>query len=74
MVKVLHWNGHDVPGELAELPPGRYVLAPIDEGSELSAAEDAEVQAGVDEIERGASVDGDDVAARLRAKLRTPSR
>jgi hypothetical protein len=30
MVRVLHWNGKDVPEELRELPPGDYVLEPLD--------------------------------------------
>lgn len=30
MVRVFHWNGKDVPDELRELPPGDYVVEPVD--------------------------------------------
>lgn len=30
MVRVLHWNGKDVPPELKELPAGEYAIEPID--------------------------------------------
>ncbi|HUH04011.1 MAG TPA: hypothetical protein VML75_18570 [Kofleriaceae bacterium] len=30
MVRVLHWNGTDIPEELRELPPGDYVLERLD--------------------------------------------
>ena len=30
MVRVLRWNGKDLPEELRELPPGDYVVEPLD--------------------------------------------
>jgi hypothetical protein len=38
---VLEWNGRDVPEELQELPPGKYVLARVDESVPLTEEEEA---------------------------------
>ena len=28
--RMLHWNGKDLPAELRDLPPGTYVVEPIE--------------------------------------------
>ena len=38
---VVEWNGQDVPEQLRRLPPGRYVLASVDESVALSDEEEA---------------------------------
>ena len=38
-VRVLHWNGRDVPDELRELPAGAYVVEPVDDGPALTTDE-----------------------------------
>jgi len=68
-VNVVTWNGKDVPPELRELPAGRYVLAPVDAAYELSPEEQAGLEAGLDEIERGESVPWDEVRADLDEML-----
>jgi predicted transcriptional regulator len=62
-VRVLNWNGHDVPPELRELPAGRYVLAEYD--VELSAEQEAGLEEGLDEIDRGQTEPWQDVRAQL---------
>jgi len=39
-MRILHWNGKDLPGELRDLPAGRYVVEPIDDVPELMRAEE----------------------------------
>jgi hypothetical protein len=39
-VRVLHWNGKDLPEELRELPAGRYVLEPVNVVPTLTDEED----------------------------------
>ncbi len=66
MVKVLHWNGKDLPAELKELPAGEYTIVPKE--YELTPEEDAAVQEALDEYERtGESFDGEQVHRELRA-------
>ena len=72
MVRVVTWNGKDVPAELRELPAGRYVLAPVDAATELSADEEAGVEAGLDEIDRGETVAWEDVRSDLDKMLNRP--
>lgn len=39
-VRVLHWNGKDVPDELRELPAGAYVVEAVGETPSLTQEED----------------------------------
>ena len=64
------WNGTDLPEELKELPPGRYVVYPADGALELTPEEDAELRAALDEAERDDGVAHDDARRRLRAILK----
>jgi hypothetical protein len=64
-VNVVNWNGKDVPPELRELPAGRYVLAPVDAGYELSPEEEAGLDEALDEIDRGETVPWEEVRADL---------
>ncbi len=40
MVRVLHWNGKDLPAELRDLPAGRYVVESLDEAPQLDEDEE----------------------------------
>lgn len=62
---VIDWDGSNVPRELRVLPPGRYIVAPIDDSTELSSAEDAGVRLGLDDLEGGALVPLDEVRRRF---------
>jgi hypothetical protein len=39
-VRVLHWNGKDIPEELRELPAGTYVVETVDSAPALTPDED----------------------------------
>jgi predicted transcriptional regulator len=66
----VNWNGRDLPPELRELPAGRYVVEPIDLTRDLSPEEEAGLEAGIDEIERGETASADDVGASIDEMLR----
>ena len=67
---VVDWNGKDLPAELKELPPGRYHLAPLDDGLSLTAEEEAGLYAAMDSVARGAGVPMDQARDLLEARLR----
>ena len=50
---LLDWNGADLPDKLRELPAGRYVIAPVDDVSEISDDEDAGLEAALRSIDAG---------------------
>ena len=50
---VIDWDGRTIPPELRVLPPGRYVLAPLDDATGLTPEEDAAVREGLDDDEAG---------------------
>ena len=65
--RVIDWRGQDaaaVARELRELPEGRYVLVPETELADVTD-EAAEIQAGIDEADRGELVDWSDARDRL---------
>jgi hypothetical protein len=53
---VVDWNGTDVPAELRELPPGRYVVEAVDDGA-LTDEEAHGVELALDQYRRGQTVD-----------------
>ncbi len=68
---VLHWNGKDLPAELRQMRPGSYLIEPMESGMlSLSPEEDAAVQAGLDEIDRGDTLLARDVFKQLDETLR----
>ena len=50
---VIDWDGTRLPDELRGLPPGRYLVAPLDDHAELTVEEDAAVRLGLDELAAG---------------------
>lgn len=70
---VLNWNGQDIPEEVREqmpeelrqLPPGRYVLEPVDEVPDLSDSEEAGIHAAIESVRAGKSVSLEDAKARI---------
>ncbi len=66
---VLHWNGAELPTELVSLPPGRYVVEPVDSGTVLSEHEEAGLLRALDSLERGEGVDQEDLDARVASLL-----
>ena len=57
MAHVLNWNGKDLPSELRELRPGRYVVEEVDEAPELSPEEEAGLEAALESYRQGRVVD-----------------
>jgi len=56
--RVVHWNGKDVPAELRELPPGRYVVEAVEgERPVLSPEEEAGIEAALESYREGRVVD-----------------
>jgi hypothetical protein len=52
------WNGKDVPSELRDLPPGRYVVEALDdEAPALSPEEEAGIDAALESYRQGRVVD-----------------
>src|SRR5262249_88151 len=69
---VIDWDGRNVPPELHVLPPGRYVLSPLDDDDELSAEEDAAIREGLDDVEAGRVVSLEQVIQEFESRLRRP--
>jgi hypothetical protein len=70
---VFDWNGDDLPDEvrrhlpkdLQDLPAGRYVLESADDAPELTAAEEAGLQAAIGSLRAGRGVALDEAKARI---------
>lgn len=70
MSKVVEWNGQDVPTGLEGLPPGRYLIEPIDEVRSLSDEEEAGLRQALASVQRGAGVSLDEARAIIDRRLR----
>jgi len=68
---VITWNGTRIPDELRDLPPGRYVIASIDEPPPLTDAEDAGIRAALDALDAGRGIPLADVVRELRGNDRS---
>ena len=56
--RIMSWNGTDVPPELRQLPPGRYVVKAVeDDAPELTADEEAGLEAALESYGQGRVVD-----------------
>jgi hypothetical protein len=70
MARVVHWNGHDLPEELTELPAGRYVLEPVDELPELTPDEEDGLIAALASLRAGKGRSPEDVRAAVSRALK----
>jgi hypothetical protein len=66
---VIDWNGSEIPSALKQLPPGRYVLEPLDEPLQLTPEEEAGILADIHELEQGQDTDAWAAIARVSATL-----
>ena len=66
---VVDWNGVDMPEGLRELPKGRYVVVAVDEAAELSAEEEAGLEAALASLREGRGVSLDEARARVSSRL-----
>jgi hypothetical protein len=70
--KVIHWNGHDVPPELAVLPPGAYAVAPVVSAAEvwgLTPEEVTGLEDAAEALDGGEGIPLEAVDAEMRAML-----
>jgi hypothetical protein len=62
MVHVVRWNGKDLPDELRQLPPGDYVLEPVDsDAAPLTPDEEEGIRKALASRDAGRLVSHDDV-------------
>lgn len=62
---VIHWNGHDVPPELRDLPAGTYAIQKAAEVLTLTPEEDAGLAEAVGALQAGGGVTHEMVRARV---------
>lgn len=67
---VIDWDGARLPDKLRELPPGRYVVAPLNDHDELTPEEDAAVRQGLDDLAAGKVVPLDEVIREIHQRSR----
>jgi hypothetical protein len=66
---IIEWDGTQVPEELKQLPPGRYVIEYVEELDELTPEEDAGIRAALDDLEAGHEIPYEEAMRELRAGL-----
>jgi uncharacterized membrane protein len=70
-VRVLHWNGKDIPDELRGLPAGRYVVEPVDDAAPALSPEDEEgLRQALASLRAGKGRTIDEVRQTINAALR----
>ena len=69
-LKVIDWDGTHVPSELRKLPPGRYVVEPVDEISDLAPEEEEGILAALGQLDAGKGVPLNDVVRQIRRDRR----
>ena len=67
---ILEWNGSETPEVLRELPPGRYLLQPVDDEPNLTPEQERGLMEAMDALDRGEGRPLEEVLERLRAPLR----
>jgi hypothetical protein len=68
---VIDWDGRNLPSELRLLPPGRYVLAPVDDSPELSPQEEEAILEGLADLDAGRVVPFDQAISEIRSYSQT---
>jgi len=54
--KVIDWDGRNLPEQLRDLPPGQYVLEPLEATQPLSAEEEDGLLAALKELDTGRGI------------------
>ena len=66
---MIDWDGTQVPKELKQLPPGRYVLTDAYlEDDDLTPEEEEGIRLALDEVEAGDFVTLDEAMQQVRAR------
>ena len=69
--RIITWNGKDVPPELRELPPGRYLVEAAEEQvPELSADKEKGIETALESYRQGRVVDAERAREIIDAALR----
>jgi hypothetical protein len=69
---MIEWDGENVPRELRELPPGRYLVGPayeIWDEDDLTPEEEAGIQLALDQIEAGEGIPFEEAMQQIRSHL-----
>lgn len=69
-MRVLTWNGRNIPPELRSLPPGKYAVESIDRLPVLTEQEEAGLEVGMASLARGRGIPAANVHSELRAMVR----
>jgi hypothetical protein len=70
MARVLRWNGKDLPEELRQLPPGDYVVEPVEDVPPLTEDEEEGIRTALASRDAGRVVDHEDVRRSVNAILK----
>ena len=65
----LTWNGTDLPQELLDLAPGRYVVTGLDWAPDLTKDEEEGLRLALEQAVRGDLVSQDDVENEMRGRI-----
>lgn len=66
---VIEWNGTELPEALRSLPPGRYLIEPVDDEPVLTPEEDAGLREAMDDLDAGHGVSLQDALTHARRAL-----
>jgi hypothetical protein len=68
---MIEWDGKNIPADLRQLPPGRYLVGPAYElwDEELTPEEDAGIRAALDDLDAGHEIPYEEAMRELRAGL-----
>lgn len=69
MAVVFHWNGHDLPESLRDLPEGTYVLEAVAPAPDLTVEEERGLIDALASADAGQTIAADEVRRRLEARL-----
>ncbi len=69
-MRVLNWNGKDLPQELRELPAGRYVVEPVSDVVDLTEEEQEGIHQALASLRAGRERTLDQVRRTIGSVLR----
>ena len=70
---VITWDGTHLPEELKQLPPGRYLVEPvenIENLEDLTPEEEAGIRLAMDQIDAGQGVPLEEAIRQIRSRVR----
>jgi hypothetical protein len=69
-MRLLHWNGTDIPEELRELPAGTYVVMAVDDGPSLASEDEQGIAQALRSLHAGKARTLDHVRQSIDSILR----